>query len=64
MNRSRMGCEMMMRGPFMEELGLGGKEFRMFAMEFPRMLEHMMRRTFMMDKRRPQHRPKPRRLSS
>lgn len=37
--------EMMIRGPFMEELGFGGKESQMFAMEFPRMLEHMMMRT-------------------
>ena len=34
-----------MRGPFMEEFGLtGGKEAHMFLMEFPRMLDHMLRR--------------------
>jgi hypothetical protein len=31
--------------PFIEEFGLGGKESHMFLMEFPRMLEHMLRRT-------------------
>jgi hypothetical protein len=33
-----------MRGPFMEEFGLGGKESHMFLMEFPRMLQHMLQR--------------------
>jgi hypothetical protein len=37
--------EMMMRGPFMEEFGFGRKEYHMIAMEFPRMLEHTLRRT-------------------
>ncbi|MGA2588183.1 MAG: toll/interleukin-1 receptor domain-containing protein [Candidatus Aminicenantales bacterium] len=37
--------EIMMRGPFMEEFGMGGKEMHMFFMEFPRMLEHMLHRT-------------------
>lgn len=37
--------EMLMQGPFMEELGFGRKEYHMIAMEFPRMLEHTLRRT-------------------
>ena len=35
----------MVHGPFMEELGFGGREFHMFAMELPRTLERMLRRT-------------------
>lgn len=38
-------AEMMMRGPLMEDFGIGGKEMHMFMMEFPRMLEHMLHRT-------------------
>jgi len=34
--------EMLMHGPFMEELG--GKEMHMFIMEFPRMFEHIINR--------------------
>ena len=34
-----------MHGSFMEELGFGGKESHMFFMEFPRMLEHVLRRS-------------------
>jgi hypothetical protein len=45
MARLRRFSETMMRGPFMEELGFGGKESHMFFMEFPRMLEHMLMRT-------------------
>lgn len=45
MRRLRRFSELMMRGPFMEELGIGGRESHMFAMEFPRMLENMLRRT-------------------
>lgn len=45
MTRLRHFSEAMMRGPFMDELGFGGKESHMFAMEFPRMLEHMLMRT-------------------
>jgi hypothetical protein len=37
--------EVMIRGPFMEEFGFGSKESQMFAMEFPRMLEHILMRT-------------------
>lgn len=43
--RLRRFSELMMRGPFMEELGFGGKDAHIFAMEFPRMLEHTLRRT-------------------
>jgi hypothetical protein len=42
--RLRNFSELTMRGPFMEEFGLG-KESHIFLMEFPRMLEHMLRRT-------------------
>jgi hypothetical protein len=44
-SRLRHFSEFSMRGPWMEELGFGGKESDMFFMEFPRMLEHMLRRT-------------------
>jgi hypothetical protein len=43
--RLRNFSELAMRGPFMEEFGFGGKESHMFLMEFPRLLEHMLRRT-------------------
>jgi hypothetical protein len=45
MQRLRRFSERMLRGPFMEEFGFGGKESHMFAMEFPRMLERMLART-------------------
>ncbi len=45
MARLRHFSEIMMHGPFMEELGFGGKESHVFFMEFPRMLEHMLMRT-------------------
>jgi len=45
MMRLQRFSKMMMRGPFMEEFGFGGKESQMFFMEFPRMLEHMLIRT-------------------
>jgi hypothetical protein len=44
-SRLRNFSEFALRGPFMEEFGFGGKETHMFLMEFPRMLEHMLRRT-------------------
>ncbi|MFY9607857.1 MAG: toll/interleukin-1 receptor domain-containing protein [Blastocatellia bacterium] len=50
MKRLRRFSEVMMRGPLMEEFGFGGKESHMFAMEFPRMLEHTLRRTLDMKK--------------
>jgi hypothetical protein len=42
--------EIMMHGPSIHEMGFGDKESHMFAMEFPRMLEHMLRRTLEMRK--------------
>ena len=48
--RLRNFSEFTMRGPFMEELGFG-KESHMFFMEFPRMLEHMLRHT--LEERKP-----------
>jgi hypothetical protein len=45
MSRLRNLSEFGMRGPWMEEFGFGGKESHIFFMEFPRMLEHMLRRT-------------------
>ena len=53
MKRLRRFSEVMTHGPFMEEFGLGGKESYMFAMEFPRMLEHMLRRTLDLRKAQP-----------
>ncbi len=45
MRRLRRFSELMMRGPFVHEMGFGDKESHMFAMEFPRVLEHMLRNT-------------------
>lgn len=45
MARLQHFSEIMMHGPFMKELGFGGKESQMFFMELPRMLEHMLMRT-------------------
>jgi len=45
MKRLRHFSEVMMHGPFMEEFGFGGRDSHMFAMELPRMLERMLRRT-------------------
>ena len=42
--RLRHFSEFTAHGPFLEEFGLG-KESYIFLMEFPRMLEHMLRRT-------------------
>jgi hypothetical protein len=44
MRRLRRFSEFMMHGPFMEEFGFGGKEGHILAMEFPRMLEHVLMR--------------------
>jgi hypothetical protein len=57
MQRLRRFSELMMRGPFMEEFGFGGKESHMFAMEFPRMLEHTLRRTLDMRNEHPRRKP-------
>lgn len=45
MKRLRRFSEVMTRGPFLEEFGFGSRESHMFAMEFPRMLEHMLMRS-------------------
>jgi len=37
--------DLMMHGPFMEDWGFGDKEAYIFFREFPRMLDHMLRRT-------------------
>jgi hypothetical protein len=37
--------KLIMRGPFMEEFGFITKEHHMLAMEFPRMLDHALRRS-------------------
>lgn len=50
LKRLRRFSEVMLHGPFMEEFGFGGKEAQMFAMEFPRMLEHSLMRTLEMKK--------------
>lgn len=47
--------EFMMHGPFMEEVG-GGKEAYMFCMDFPRMLQKMLRRTMVEKKPQSRHR--------
>ncbi len=59
MARLERFSEFSMRGPFMEEFGFGGKETHMFAMEFPRMLHHMLSRT--LEARKPHVRRRPRR---
>lgn len=50
MKRLRRFSDVMIRGPFMEEFGFGSKESHMFAMEFSRMLEHVLMRTLEMRK--------------
>ena len=58
MTRLRRFSEVMMHGPWMEEFGFGGKDSHMFAMEFPWMLEHTLRRTLdMKHPRRKPHKP-------
>ena len=59
MSRLRRFSELTMRGPFMEEFGLGDRESHMFFREFPRMLEHMLRRTLDEKKPHPRRRPVP-----
>lgn len=44
MKRLRRVSETMMRGPFMKEFSYGNEDSFMFAMEFPRMLEHFLAR--------------------
>jgi hypothetical protein len=57
MQRLRRFSEMTMRGPFMEEFGFGGKDSHMIAMEFPRMLEHTLRRILDRKKEHPRRKP-------
>lgn len=54
MSRLHRFSEFMMRGPFLEEMGLGGKDSFVFLMEFPRMLEHLLGRT--LDDKKPSSR--------
>jgi len=42
--RLRRFSEVMLHGPFMEEMGFRDRDAHMYAVEFPRMLEHFMRR--------------------
>ena len=51
LKRLKRCSELMRRGPFMEEFGFRDKESHMLLMEFPRMLEHMARRTLDAGKR-------------
>ncbi|MBK9948605.1 MAG: hypothetical protein IPP12_15660 [Nitrospira sp.] len=61
MQRLHRFSEMIMRGPFMEEFGFVGKESHMFAMEFPRILEHSLRRSLELKMEHPRRKPhKPR----
>lgn len=50
MKRLRGLSNIMTHGPIMEEFGFSSKESHMFAIEFPRMLEHMLIRTMNMKK--------------
>lgn len=50
MRRLRRFAEIMAGNPFAEELGLANPESRMFAIEFPRMLENMLMRALEMGK--------------
>lgn len=59
MRRLRRFSDVIMRGPFMEEFGYGDKDSLMFAMEFPRMLEHTVMRTLEMRKAHPPARRRP-----
>jgi len=43
-NRIERFSEIMFRSPFAEEFALGGKEFQIIVMEFPRFLQRMLRR--------------------
>jgi hypothetical protein len=45
MTRLRRFSEFMMQGPFMEDMFGGGKDAHIFCMEFPRILDRMLRRT-------------------
>ena len=54
MRKIRRVSEITLRGPFMEEFG--GKDAHMIAMEFPRMLEHLLIRAIENKKRDPRSR--------
>ena len=56
MRRLRRFSEFAMHGPFIEELGFGGKEAHMLAMEFPRLLEHVLMRAMKDKKQQPRSR--------
>ena len=45
MKQIRRFSEVIMRGPFLEEFGYGGQETHFFCMEFPRILERLLRRS-------------------
>ena len=51
--RLRRATEVMMRGPFIEELGVRSREMHMFMREFPMILDHYLRRFERKAKRRP-----------
>jgi hypothetical protein len=59
LHRIRRFSELMMRGPWMEELGFGRKDYHMIAMEFPRMLQHALRRSLEMPRPAPEKVAKP-----
>ena len=50
MARLERFSEFMMHGPFMPEFAFAGEESSMFLREFPRVLQHMLRRTSEMKK--------------
>lgn len=55
-NRLKRFSDMMMHGPYFEELGLGDREAYMIVREFPRMLHRVMDRTLESQiKKRPAH---------
>lgn len=54
MRRIRRLSEFALRGPFMEEFGLGNKENHMLMMEFPRVLERSLMRAIEMKTTQPQ----------
>lgn len=56
MARLQRFSDFTMHGPFMEEFGFGGEESHMFFRQFPRMLEHMLRRTLEAKKPHPRRR--------
>lgn len=47
LERFRRVAKMTTRGPWMEEMGVSGKEMDMFMMELPSMIEHMKERMMM-----------------